>query len=335
MILDQTNNDLFSWYNNDYSATSLSDWNYPADVGSLHKFDTLLDGSVAFVSINDDSPWAPPTVEDPSHALFRGNFTSNGALTDGFFHFFGDQGVSPDPDPELLPWWWTVDFSSGIPGGISDTQGYFFFTFSNKVGNPVAHDGRMALIWWDAPYDNSGVGGSYIPGSMQGGGTGGMDDTQPGTMALAVDDNNQLAIDLEPTITYWILDSAGSVQANVLDFAAAPTVIFMDPPLTSTEYGGSTPVDITIANAVDNGLEVTNFNWLVVLLDNGDDTWSVGIWEYDYIATPDLAEWIEIGITDPLPGTPLSVDFDVEEFEIHVLADNGGTIEATVFDYVD
>ena len=92
-------------------------------------------------------------------------------------------------------------------------------------------------------------------------------------------------------------------------------------------------MDVTVGNAAEFGYSVSangTFNWICILLDNGDGTWSVGIWECDFID----GSYSLIDITDPLPGIPMAVDFDGIDFELHVLADNGGAPEVTVFEYI-
>jgi hypothetical protein len=152
-------------------------------------------------------------------------------------------------------------------------------------------------------------------------------------MALGVDDNTLVSFGgAEMVPAFWILDSIGIVTGILVKWSDGSYGI-IDDQLGSDEFGTKIPVDVTMANANAFGFSVSasgDFNWVCVLLDNGNGTWSVGVWECDYI----LETYSLIDITAPQPGTPLSIDSDGVDFEIHVLADDGGTIKATVFEYV-
>jgi hypothetical protein len=242
-------------------------------------------------------------------------------------------GTVGGTDPDLVAWRCIPDFSCGVPGGTEDNRAYFLSVLSPKTGNPGAPDGTIAVLYWATPYDNTSVYGWNIPIATQGGGMGLIDESNPAKMALAADDNTLLSINGNPATSLWILDSVGKVQSVVIVWTTGDAA-YMNTQLTSAQYGSRTPVDIEIANALDFGYQVGDpgFNWLAVLLDNGDNTWSVGVWEYDYLVDP--ATFTEIDITDPLPGTPYALDVDPHDFEIHVLSETGGNIEATVFEYV-
>jgi len=330
-IVDGTADNTFWKYANDYLSTTGTNWEYPVAIEPLHKFDVLPDGSYVFVTNANTESYAPPLLNDPTYALFSANDNSTGEFSDGYLHFYGDWG---DPsDPEEIPWRWVVDFSCGVVGGVNDTRAYHFFVHSPDPDNPFAHNGRIGLLYWDAPYDNTSTAGWLANTSTQGGGLGLVDDTDPESMALAADDDTSLSINGETDVTtMWILDSVGHVQAHVIAWPTGDSV-YVDNQLDSEKYGTALPVDIEVAPAKAFGFEVTDpgFNWLVALLDNGDGTWSLGVWEFSYLADP--TEFVEIDITDPLPGVPLAVDVDNTDFEIHVLADNAGTVEATVFAY--
>jgi len=116
----------------------------------------------------------------------------------------------------------------------------------------------------------------------------------------------------------------------------AVTVVYVDNRIDSEEFGTSVPVDLEIANAKDFGYSVSesaDFNWICCLLKQGTNQWKVGVWECDYLANGgEHAILHEIDITEPLTGKPLALDFDPVDFEIHVLSQNGNTIQATVFD---
>jgi hypothetical protein len=327
-IVDQTAGNIFYKYNDDYTMPTGPSWQYPVEGVQIHKFDTLLDGSVAFVTLLGNDAWDPPSVNDPIHGFFSASNTSTGATN---VVFLGDAGDVNDPDQ--APWSFIPDFSSGVPGGMGDNLAYFFRVFSPKAGNPVPHNGTIGLIFWLSPFTGADIGGWNVNISTQGGGVGPIDDTEPAKMALAVDDNSGLAIGEKAAATYWILDSTGKVWPCVIALETGSNIV-MATPLGEEQVGSRTVIDIEIANAKDFGYSVTDpgFNWLAALLDNKNGTWSVGIWEYNYLSDPPA--FTEIGMTEPIEGTPQALDVDTTDFEIHVLARKAGNkIHATVFGY--
>ncbi|HEX9745136.1 MAG TPA: hypothetical protein VGB30_06880 [bacterium] len=98
-------------------------------------------------------------------------------------------------------------------------------------------------------------------------------------------------------------------------------------PLYMTTIDGElmgAPVDISCLNAYGNISDATG-NYLCVLEDNGDSTYQVAIFDQDggLIARYDT----------PLAGDAIALDVDIVNLEIHVWADNGGTLEYAKFGY--
>jgi len=325
----------FQAYLDDYSGVAALNWAYPNYASPLHKFDVLPDGSYVFVTSASDISFPNDSVNDPMHCAFAAVNNANGEFSDGFWHLYGDGGAPPDPDPDALSWKQLVDFSCGVPGGIDDTMAYHLAVHSDDPSNPVAHDGDIIVGGWQTPYDNTGLNYMFLNVSTQGGGLGYVDDTAPDSMAIAVDDNTELGLGGFAAFSMWILDSQSIVHSFIVSYDAED-VAYMADQLDDGEYGiYGTPVDVEVANAKDFDYQVTDpgFNWLCALLDNGDGTWSVGVWEMNYMGDPDPF-FAFIDVTDPIDGTPMAIDVDPVDFEIHVLADNGGTVELTVFEYV-
>ncbi len=330
-ITNEPSDNTFSRFDDTYTGTTGPTWDYATFASPLHKFDVSMDGAWVFITNSNSETFPSAEVNDLMYCAYTACDNSNGDFSDTFWHLYGDGG---DPDPDELPWRRAVDFSCGVPGGIDDITAYHLVTIANHPDNPQPHDGNILLGAWTTPYDADSNQAWLLDLSTQGGGQGLIDDTDPGLMALAVDDNTDIEIDDEPAVALWVLGSDGVSQCNILVFSTGD-VSFVDNQLDSEEFGTAIPVDLEFANAKDFGYSVSingDFNWLCALLDNGDGTWSVGVWECDYLAGPP-AEFALIDITDPIAGTPMGLDVDGTDFEIHVLADNGGTIELTVFDY--
>lgn len=84
------------------------------------------------------------------------------------------------------------------------------------------------------------------------------------------------------------------------------------------------PVDCSVLNTYDNVPDAEG-NWLAVLEDYGDSTWTVELYtqEGELIETWSGAE----------DGDPLGLDCDTVNMEIHVWYDDGGTLGYTRFGY--
>ena len=329
-FIDQ-NDDVWYTSNNDYSDILAGTWAWMLITDSVHKFDILPDGSWAFVTNAESAAWNDPWVKDPRHCVYSSHEVDGTGFNFVITGDFGDQGTGTE-DPDLAAWLQAVDFDCGVPGGISDDRAYMLHVFS--PGTPVAHDGRIRLVTWDGPdFGATEVDAWFFSFSTQGGTTPVIDDTVPLSMALGVDDDSHIHFgDDEIVPVFWILDSAGVVTGIAVRWSDGNYLLVEDQ-LESTEFGTATPVDVTVGNAAEFGYSVSangTFNWICILLDNGDGTWSVGIWECDFID----GTYTLIDITDPLPGIPMAVDFDGIDFELHVLADNGGAPEVTVFEYI-
>jgi len=334
MVCTQTDTPdiTFSMYDNDYGSPVLYSWTFPEFGIPVHKFDAATNGSYLFVVNSNAESFPNDQVNDPMYCAFAAADVTNGDFSDEFWHLYGDTG---DPDPDMVPWRRVADVSSGVTGGIDESTFFYLTVIADHPDQPQAHDGNILLSTWAEPYDQTGFTNWLIDSSTQGGGQGFVDDTTPNLMAFAVDDDTELVFDTEPALSFWVLGGDGRITSHLL----APTsgdIAIMDNQLDSDEYGTAIPVDIECAPAKEFDYSVSDpnpFNWLCVLLDNDDGTWSVGVWECDFLAGPPV-EFHFIGITAPLNGVPLSLDVDGTDFEIHVLSDNGGTIELTVFEYI-
>ena len=105
------------------------------------------------------------------------------------------------------------------------------------------------------------------------------------------------------------------------------------PDITLDSGYSQSDLELAVANAgggCDIGTET--------IVDNGDGTWSVGVWEFEYIhqdGNDNGSKFWEIGITDPIEGNPQALDVDCTDFEIHVLYKNTDEYYAvTVFEYI-
>ena len=90
------------------------------------------------------------------------------------------------------------------------------------------------------------------------------------------------------------------------------------------------PIDVaTLNNYEDDDFPDVEFNWACILEDYEDGTWCVSVWEWDGTAMQ------LIDRTDPIDGAPYNLDCDTVNQEIHVWADDSGTDNYWIFEWVD
>jgi len=328
-----TSDITFSLYDDAYSSPVLLDWTYPNFAIPIHKFDVATNGLYAFVVNANPESFPNETVNDPFYCAFNAVSVADGTSASGSWHLYGDTG---DPDPDAAPWRRVVDVSSGVTGGIDDSTFFYLTVIADHPDQPQPHDGNILISLWFEPYstDIEGFDNRLVPLSTQGGGDGYVDDTNPASMAFAVDDDSGLAFDDDAAPAYWVLGSDGRITSILLAPASGSYFTIPDQ-LGADQFGTAIPVDIECAPAKEFDYSVSDpnpFNWICVLLDNGDGTWSVGVWECDFLADPIVYHLIDI--TAPITGTPMALDVDGTDFEIHVVSENAGVLQTTVFEYI-
>ncbi|HEX9744563.1 MAG TPA: hypothetical protein VGB30_03965 [bacterium] len=330
---------IFYTYNDDYSEV-LHSWTFEETAimknqqvhwDTFRKFDSYLDGEWLFVTNNDDHQSTPPHCYDPMHGMLPGNFVETGAFGENSWGWpdimvWGDVGGGGYPDADAWPWRYLADVASGVPGGWGlESLVYYIYPMSPLQDEPTGQVGMGYVLtpedsyigaWWNV---NSGM--EWI-------GNGLVDDSNPGKMALAVDNDTGLTIGTsEAVITFWILDSAGVSQPQVIPLGLdIDEVQFPKERLDDGEYGTATPIDIEIVPAKMHKVDLAGFNWVAELLDNGNGTWSVGVWEFNYEYPwngEDKGVFHTVDITVPVEGVPQSLDVDCTDFEIHALYLNG------------
>ncbi len=351
-LLDAANENTFMIFDDTYSNI-LQSWKYieaqnmknnGVHVDTIHNFDTFTDGTWLFMTNNDDHPAVPAYVQDPMHGCISGNNNVTGDFaTDGFgipnFLFHGDGGSSSTPDPEAWPWRYISDVSSGVIGGIggdfSDSRAYYIFPMSPLEDEPTGWIGLGVAQLIDGVYNTgywtASTGQDWV-------GSGLVDDSNARVMALAADDDTGMTIsESDQVVAYWILDTSGVGQAHLVSMElSADYLVLPEDQLDSEEYGTAIPVDVEMVPSRAHGYDVCGFNWLTALLDNGDGTWSVGVWEfnYEYAGTSDSPGIFHlIDITDPVDGIPQAIDVDSTDFEIHVLYLDDGNYTVDVLKY--
>jgi len=341
----------------------------PAPLG---QFDASSNGIALFGTCANTGSINPPVYNDPFTAIwYLFYLLDDGSVTAGTLMFatWGDagEGDPPGDDPELVPWFHTSDISGGLPGWQgNDMQdaAIWLMPYSNDPASPVpATDnmGDLSIGFWqydfnmDVPSGEGYAGGGIFrlpfpnfttlvdPPFFEA-----FDVSDPAKCRLAADTDSYLSIAPDLTnmaVMVYMIDSLGNFYGTgyQIDWAGGQFYYYpldaslkIRPEYTNGLYlEGGTMVDLEMlptttylyAQDWEQG-----FNWVAVLYDMGDGTWVVRVYDVNWTAAS--GEEITINdTTDPLPGTPMALDVDAKNFEIHVLANNGGNIEATVFNY--
>ena len=187
-----------------------------------------------------------------------------------------------------------------------------------------------------------GVGYAYGSGSYTTGWSinwGPLDETAGGSLDGEVSDREQFrfAMDSDPqglsggydVIFYYLEGYIDSTyeddptiegMANIKSSlgAAASSLCTID----ETNFEG-TPIDICVFEAVGNVTGATT-NWIVALEDNGDSTFNIVSWDHDGNLTDRDSD---------VDGDAFAMDIDVTNAEVHVWADDGGTLRWYKFIY--
>jgi hypothetical protein len=194
------------------------------------------------------------------------------------------------------------------------------FDRSGLIPNLDSNPGDFIASRFTGNFQGSGfsIDTRLIPG-MMGEGTGEIDYLNPLKMRLAIDDS---LFGMADQVRYYILDSVGEIEIVDIKATGDPYNLVG----TITNFTGA-PVDIECLNAMlEYGHEN---NWLAVLQEVPDG-FIVQIMEFDILSGLTTV----VAASDVLPGVPMSLDVNDEDFTIHVLTKYDGIIEATRFEYV-
>jgi hypothetical protein len=192
--------------------------------------------------------------------------------------------------------------------------------------------------WLSPYYDGSTLYisqlGVYGLSTQTPGEAGPVDDTDPREHRLGVDDNSGTYFTTHSETDYaeffyWV-DNQNYLHMAIVEFDDPIDFIYVAA-ATDSNWGGQL-VDVEVAPAY-TGTEWSPYGWSCVLIDKGNNTWTVMTLLWDLSGT-ELEVYV-LDETDPLPGIPVALDVDNTDFELHVLALDGTTIEATVFKWYD
>ena len=302
----------------------------------------------------------PPVMNDPATCIWYLSYLlDDETAVAGDLHYvtWGDAGTidPPEDDPDAEPWYHTCDVSGGLKDVGGDQLGdcsVWLMCYSNEADPfviPQEETGDLNIGFWDYPFlTGEGIYRLGFPEYTT--------DNEPAPLFQAFDvtDPNacRMGADTDSYLTFtedngahmcYMLDSLGNWYGTgfELDFVGMTFwYIGIENSLKirtdDSEFyiSGATAVDIEVLPTMTvlyEGDSTEHGNWVAVVFDTGGN-FVVRVYRVDW--TADSGEEISIiDTTDPVPGTPLAIDVDILNFTFHVLADNGGTIEATVFDW--
>jgi len=218
---------------------------------------------------------------------------------------------------------------------------------------------QLCNFWWDCPFRDFDLGFGENPDAWAFWGSD-FDQNPDGYQSKVIHPYDDLAM-LTEYENYFPMDYSGSVDGEVSDLESYKIAVDTDPQGLSSSYDiinyyleaspddgsievfqNSTmasmpslittidsalvgePVDIAVLNTFGN-VDGAEGNYLCVLEDNGDGTFQVALFDQDGV----LIE----RYSPPLDGDGLALDCDTENQEVHVWADDGGTLEFAKFGY--
>jgi hypothetical protein len=351
--------------------TPVTQLNDPSFFNDYHKFDVRLNGQTySLTSSNDVThrltyPSDPINLNDPTHSFIMTYYKSPVPDNDILLWPDGDAGIPPNADPDAISWKHVVDWTSGAVS--LDQRMYGLMTLSEQwlVAHPV-HTGFMWLIRHKPPYTpfdtTSETHGLVLSSQGPAGSHGDIDDTDPGSMALAVDDNMPYSInwsfspgtDLTSDVVVWYIISGESTDTlRKVHIVLLPEAEFDDTGFADVnwqvdswigagslkwmDFGGATPVDVAVLNSnkTSGGLD-HKYNWLAVLLYTGT-TWQVNVYDYRFVPNPADRTLLLVGSYSGADGrVPTALDVDTVDNEIHVLHHDvgGGDHRVSVLHFV-
>ena len=218
----------------------------------------------------------------------------------------------------------TVDSAYGIVMGRDIEDGLENDAYAWGVWgveDQVSGDLQLPMISFNHPYgsDSYGYGIDWAPLDLVGSVDGEVSDME--MYRLAVDSTPQGLTEDYDVIFYYLEGEPDDEGIEVFANDADSTGEYQLYLTTIDDVFVGTPVDIAVVNSYGN-IPSAEGNWLCVLEDNGDSTWQVAV--FDQEGT--LIERVE----PALDGDPLGLDCDNYRQDVHVWADNGGTLEYSI-----
>lgn len=262
-------------------------------------------GGVIATSNGQNYTWTPPYLQEGPIYWWQANnpALANALLLSSSYGTVRSSDVESEFEGYGVMWhYWNVlaKFNSGVE------------LVQTGIGYPYSSSGYSAYwnINW-APLDQAGS----VDGEV----------SDEEAYRFGVDSDPQGLPGSFDIIFYYLEgdpDDAGiEVFQNIKTSLGAARVLIT----TIDEDFAATPVDCAVLNTYDNVPDAET-QWLAVLEDYGDSTWTISLFDQE-------GEFIET-FASAQDGDPLALDCDTNNMEIHVWADNGGTLEYTIFSYM-
>jgi len=307
--------------------TGYDELKYPLDYST---------NSSLYVSMS--GPWWNPGI---TPAMFMGPIANAGPIeitgAGGCAYFTWDTGL--DPFWGVFPnrFWW--EYQGPNNGSVLQGLGWYYYL---PVDN-AAEDTATGTVWGNEVWDGTsipsvqGIGFKFNPPydmysyQFWGGGYFPQDTTSSGVDgAVSWKYLERVAVDDDPNhdlvggasydiVWYYLEQDPGNPDVEVMSNSKVMNHNKVLYTIDDEELNGAMPIDLsTMGNWGAPGFEDSVMDWLALLEDNGDGTWTVSVWEWDG-TTMNL-----IDRAAPITGTPYTLDCDAFAHEIHVWADEYG-----------
>lgn len=334
-----------------------SNFNY--NFAPMGRHDVSANSIAIFGSSANTNQIAPPVLNDPITCIWYVSYLQADEIAspgDLFTVTWGDEGEGDPPgdDPDLQPWYHTMDTSGGMPGQDGDDAAFtqvWLMGFSEEPGAPIPDDeGELNVGYWIYPYLSSSIYRLPIPtftSDLDPPVFQAFDVSDKSKVRLAADNDSYFTFDQTlPTslISIVMISSMADIYVSAVQLDEAGGQFsyiglqncYKMFPDDALYYDGGTAIDAEFIPRVTWTEQAEGeTNWVAVLFDTGSGSWVVKVYKVDW-GVADLVDLLsEIDTTDPLPGSPLALDVDFTNHTIHVLADDGGQIKATVFNYTE
>jgi hypothetical protein len=303
---------------------------------------------------------APPDFNDPPTCIWYMSYILADEVAvagDLYTVQWGDEGT---PDPDAVPWFQILDTSGGTTAGQVDETSNAMMNimgYSDTAGGPppaAGDEGDLYVGYWRYPFLSSGniyrLGIPSYTTDLQPPVFEAFDVSDKSVIRLATDTDSYLTFDTAlPNLTtlVYMIDSVGTIYGTGVQLDEANSQFYYIGLPNSmkifdgdAEYvTGGTAVDLEMLPRItySGGAPFTEeLNWLAVVFDMGDNTFVIRTYGFDWTSAtfPDDVIFVQ-DTTDPVTGTPLAIDVDNVNFEIHVLCQNGSNFETNVFNYTE
>ena len=291
-------------------------WHYPVDYSAAATMHVNITdpffGNIGGLLINDDDL---KSIEVSATGYFAIDNNNSSPMTWGGYDAWA-------------PVWW-----GSTSGALENGYLYFYMQFQDLErefsntgtiwghwgNNPAGVDGATYKL--TVPYGQSNYSSitGYYPADHAGSVDGLVSDNEARWTSL---DSAPVGLSSSFDIIYYYMEEPPDqygveVMANNKAFAFAMNLATIDDDYNTGVY----PVDVAVVPTYGDAPSAVN-NWVCILENNGDGTWSLAAFEQDGTL---------VARVGPYDGTPWHCDADMYSDKLHVWYDDGGTATYVIF----